>query len=168
MNNGPEIQAILRRAAAMTEARCGQLVVYRDWAEFAKSAVWVIALPLGVSWMFEHQSDFLSRCAGLAFVVTGAMSVRLMVAGAFKYNSGSFCWLSLFWRIRDVEGDAGIDHPLCSGACFAECGRKAQHGSGAFALRLLDNRYDAVHYASCGVSCQRNGGISPRVCLGLI
>ena len=91
----------------------------------------------------DGKLKFLSRCAGLAFVVTGAMSVRLMVAGAFKYNSGSSCWLSLFGRIRDVEGDAGIDHPLCSGACFAECGRKAQHGSGTFALRLLDNRYDA-------------------------
>ena len=87
---------------ALSEARCGQLVVYRDWAEFAKSAVWVIALPLGVSWMFEHQSDFLSRCVGLAFVVTGAMSVRLMVAGAFKYNSGSSCWLSLFGRVAVI------------------------------------------------------------------
>lgn len=85
-------------ARALSEARYGRLVVYRDWADFTKSAVWVIALPLGIMWIFENQSDFLFRCAGLALAVMGAVSFWVMVSGAFKYNSGSSRWLSLFGR----------------------------------------------------------------------
>lgn len=89
-------------ARALSEAKSGGLVVYRDWADFAKSAVWVIAIPLGIMWMLESRSDFLFRCAGLALAVMGAVSFWLMVSGAFKYNSGSSCWLSLFGRVAVI------------------------------------------------------------------
>lgn len=84
---------------ALAEAQHGSLVVYRDWGDFAKSAVWVIAVPVGVAWTFEAQGDFLFRCAGLALLVVGAVSFCTMVSGAFKYNSGSERWLALFARM---------------------------------------------------------------------
>ena len=71
---GVVASCIVLYAKALTMACCGQLVVYRDWGDFAKSAVWVIAIPLGISWIFEDQSDFLFRCAGLALAVIGAVS----------------------------------------------------------------------------------------------
>ena len=58
--------------------------------------------PIGIMWMFENQSDFLFRCTGLALAVMGAVSFWLMVSGAFKYNSGSSCWLSLFGRVAVI------------------------------------------------------------------
>lgn len=84
---------------ALAEAQHGSLVVYRDWGDFAKSAVWVIAVPVGVAWTFEAQGDFLFRCAGLALLVVGAVSFCTMVSGAFKSNSGSERWLALFARM---------------------------------------------------------------------
>ena len=55
-------------------------MVYRDWADFAKSAVWVIALPLGILWLFENRSDFLFRCAGLALFGRVVMMLLLVFA----------------------------------------------------------------------------------------
>ena len=84
---------------ALAEARHGSLVVYRDWGDFAKSAVWTIAVPVGVAWTFEDHGDLLLRCAGLALLVLGIVSFCAMVSGAFRYNSGSERWLSLFARM---------------------------------------------------------------------
>lgn len=84
---------------ALAEAQHGSLVVYRDWGDFTKSAVWVIAVPVSVAWVFEEHGDLLFRCAGLALLVVGAVSFCTMVSGAFKYNSGAERWLALFARI---------------------------------------------------------------------
>ena len=99
---GAIASCVVLYAKALTMARQGQLVVYQDWGDFAKSAVWVIAIPLGISWIFEDPSDFLFQCAGLALAVIGAVSFWLMVSGAFKCNSGSTCWLSLFARVAVI------------------------------------------------------------------
>ncbi len=66
--------------------------------------IWrIIKCPLGiVFYPVVNRSDFFFRCTGFALAVMGAVSFWLMVSGAFKYNSGSSCWLSLFGRVAVI------------------------------------------------------------------
>ena len=83
---------------ALSLAKTGELTVYRDWGDFIKSAIWVVAAPWGIALGSDTGSDWLVRIAGWVMVVLGAQSLWWLVSGAFKYNRGSKRWLALFAR----------------------------------------------------------------------
>lgn len=85
-------------AKALTLVKMGRLIVYRDWGDFLKSSLWFVAIPLGLSWLCDGGQDLLMRAVGLVLIVLGVYCFGWMIAGAFKYNSGSKCWLALFAR----------------------------------------------------------------------
>lgn len=95
---GGLIASVVLYAKALTMARRGQLVVYRDWGDFLKSAAWIIAVPLGLEWGLDTDCDWLVRMAGWALALVGVCCFLWMILGAFFYNSGSRCWLALFGR----------------------------------------------------------------------
>ena len=84
---------------ALVEARQGSLVVYQNWADFGRSALWVLAFPIGLPWLLDASADWILRGVGLSFLLLGVVSLGEMMAGAFKYNSGAKRWLSLFARV---------------------------------------------------------------------
>lgn len=89
-------------ARALTDVKCGELVVYRDWGEFVRAAVWTVLIPVGIAWALDGDADWLLRGAGVVCVVMGLASAWVMVAGAFAHNTGSKRWLSLFARVGVV------------------------------------------------------------------
>ena len=95
---GGLVICVVLYAKALTMARRGQLVVYRNWGDFLKSSAWIVAVPLGLEWGLDVSCDWLVRFAGWCLVLLGICCFLWMVCGAFCYNSGSRCWLALFGR----------------------------------------------------------------------
>lgn len=85
-------------AKALTMVKCGQLVVYSDWSDFLKSTAWLYALPVGLIFALDSSADTMHLVFGWGFIVGGIFSFVSLVRGAFRYNSGGLCYLSLFAR----------------------------------------------------------------------
>lgn len=85
-------------AKALTMVKCGQLVVYSDWSDFLKSTAWLYALPVGLIFALDSSADMMHQIFGWCFIVGGIVSFICLVRGAFRYNSGGLCYLSLFAR----------------------------------------------------------------------
>ena len=84
-------------ATALHRVRTGELVVYRDWADFGKSALWVVALPCGLGWLSDG-----SRILGVMSTLIGCGSILNLCWGAFTCNDGKSRWLALYARFAVV------------------------------------------------------------------
>ena len=89
-------------AKALTDVKCGRLIVYFGWEDFFKSAAWVIAFPAGLICISSNGNNLFMLAVGLAIAYVGVKSLVRMVKGAFRYNSGSRRWLALFARIAVI------------------------------------------------------------------
>lgn len=93
------VASVFGYAKALTEVKMGRLIVYRDWGDFAKSALWIVLIPLGVGWVWEDSTTIVGKLLGVAAIGYGLVSFWQMLSGAFKYNSGDKRWLALFARV---------------------------------------------------------------------
>ena len=91
------IAAVVCYARALTEVKCGQLIVYKDWGDFFKASAWVVLLPFGVLNALDNESNP-SRVIGIAMAIGSVVSFWWACAGAFRYNHGSRRGLALFAR----------------------------------------------------------------------
>lgn len=87
-------------AKALKQVKAGALIVYGGWTDFGKSALWFVALPLGIGWLFSDEAGY--KGLGAIILIVGCVSFYHLCAGAFKYNTGSGCWLALFARFAVV------------------------------------------------------------------
>lgn len=93
---GGAIAYVYYYAKALSLVQTGELIVYRDWGDFCKSALWVIALPLGLGWMLDREEP--KTILGVLAGLVGLASLVQTWAGAFRYNCGRKRWLALFAR----------------------------------------------------------------------
>jgi hypothetical protein len=63
-----------------------------------KSTAWLYALPVGIIFVSDSSADTMHLVFGWSFIVGGIVSFLSLVRGAFRYNSGGLCYLSLFAR----------------------------------------------------------------------
>lgn len=96
---GAAVLFVVFYVRALAAARAGDLVVYRDWTDFGRSALWVLAFPIALPCIFDTGSDWLFRSIGLAFFLLGSVSLWEMAVGAFQENTGGDRWLALFARV---------------------------------------------------------------------
>ena len=89
-------------AKALTDVRCGRLIVYLGWGDFFRSAAWIVAIPFGLACVFSDENNLFTVVLGLVIVGYGVKSFVRMVKGAFRYNTGSRRWLALFARIAVI------------------------------------------------------------------
>jgi len=94
------IVAVSGYAKALSEVKKERLTVYRDWPDFVRSTLWIALIPLGVAWTTGDYTTIVGKLLGIVVFGFGIVSFGRMVFGAFKYNSGSGCWLSLFARLE--------------------------------------------------------------------
>lgn len=87
-------------ARALKRVKAGVLIVYRDWLDFGKSALWFVAFPLGVGWLCSDEAGY--KGLGAVVLIVGCLSFFYLCAGAFRYNRGSTCWLALYARFAVV------------------------------------------------------------------
>ena len=87
-------------AKALKRVKAGVLIVYRDWIDFVKSALWFVAFPLGVGWLCGDEAGY--KGLGAVVLIVGCVSFFHLCAGAFRYNRGSMCWLALYARFAVV------------------------------------------------------------------
>jgi len=90
---------VLGYGKALAEARAGRLVVYRGWGDFVKSSAWLILIPIGLGFYFDHSAEQVWRIVGFVAICAGVYSAWLMVAGAFQSNKGAQAWLALLARV---------------------------------------------------------------------
>lgn len=96
------VASVVLYAKALTMARAGRLVVYCGWGDFLKSAAWIVSVPVGLIWGRECGDDWVLRNAGWVLVALGVCSSAMMVYGAFRFNHGLLCLLSLFARVAVI------------------------------------------------------------------
>lgn len=89
-------------AKALSDVRCGRLIVYLGWSDFFWSAAWIVAIPFGLACAFSDENNLFTVVLGLVIVGYGVKSFVRMVKGAFRYNTGSRRWLALFARIAVI------------------------------------------------------------------
>lgn len=89
--------AVMLYAKALNMVHAGELVVYRDWADFGKSALWVVALPCGLGWLSDG-----NRILGVMSTLIGCGSILNLCWGAFTCNDGKSRWLALYARFAVV------------------------------------------------------------------
>jgi len=87
-------------AKALSEVKKERLTVYRDWPDFVRSTLWIAFVPLGIAWTTGDYMTIVGKLLGLVVLGFGVVSFWRMVSGAFKYNSGAGCCLSLFARLE--------------------------------------------------------------------
>ena len=94
---GVAIAAVVCYARALTEVKCGKLVVYRDWGDFFKASAWIVLLPFGLlNALYGETRSY--QVFGCVVFVGGVASFWWACAGAFRYNHGTRCGLALFAR----------------------------------------------------------------------
>lgn len=85
-------------AKALAAVKAGRLVVYRDWGDFGRSLFGPVLLLVGLCLWCNDSSSVFQLLALVAFYYGVRFSFGLL-AGAFRYNSGSRAWLALFARL---------------------------------------------------------------------
>jgi len=94
------IVAVSIYAKALAEVKKECLTVYRDWPDFVRSTLWIALVPLGLALTTGDYMTIVGKLLGLVVLGFGVVSFGRMVSGAFKYNSGAGCWLSLIARLE--------------------------------------------------------------------
>ena len=97
---GGLIAAVVFYAKALRKVKSGEMIVYRDWGDFGKAALWVVALPLGLGWLCEDEAGFAGL--GVIAIIIGCLSLLHTCTGAFKNNSWHNCWLALYARFAVI------------------------------------------------------------------
>ena len=97
---GVLIAAVVLYAKALTKVQMGEMIVYRDWGDFGKAALWIIAIPLGLCWFCDDGAG--NKALGAITVIVGCLSFIHTCVGAFKYNTGSDRWLALYARFAVI------------------------------------------------------------------
>lgn len=91
------IASVFGYVKALAEVKAGRLVVYRDWMDFGKSALWVVALPCGLGWLTDG-----NRILGVLATLVACGSLMHLCWGAFTCNDGKSRWLALYARFAVV------------------------------------------------------------------
>jgi len=94
------VVAVAIYVKALSEVKKERLTVYRDWPDFVRSILWIALVPLGIAWTTGDYMTIVGKLLGFVVLAFGVVSFWGMVSGAFKYNSGAGCWLSLFARFE--------------------------------------------------------------------
>ena len=84
----------------LKKVKAGVLIVYRDWLDFGKSALWFVAIPLGVGLLCNEEAGY--KVLGAIVLFIGCTSFSHLCTGAFRYNRGIKCWLALYARFAVV------------------------------------------------------------------
>lgn len=89
--------AVMLYAKALNKVHAGELVVYRDWVDFGKSALWVATLPCGLGWLSDG-----NRILGVMATLIACGSFAHLCWRAFTCNDGKNRWLALYARFAVV------------------------------------------------------------------
>ena len=93
------IAGVIGYAKALSEVKMGRLIVYRDWGDFAQSALWIVLIPLGVGWVWGDSATIIGKLLGMIALGYGIGCFWQMLSGAFRNNTGDSRWLALFARV---------------------------------------------------------------------